>query len=52
MSRNNQDLGDDLLSSMREQLCLEKKDFLDLIDCPMSEEDYIKILKGKNLLKD
>ena len=52
MSRNNQDLDDDLLGKMKDQLHLDKKDFVGLIDCPLSEEDYIKILKIKNLLKN
>ena len=53
MSRNNQDLNNTLLSAMKNQLGFDSmRDFLDLIDCPMSEEDYIRILKGKNLLKD
>jgi len=52
MSRNSQDIGDDLLSSMAEQVHLTKKDFIKLIDCPLSEEDYIKILMGKGLLKE
>lgn len=52
MSRNNQDINDYLIIKMKNQLYLDKKDFLDLIDCPLSEEDYIKILKDKNLLKE
>jgi len=52
-SRNNQDLNDLLLSDMKKQLKLDKmRDFIDLIDCPLSKEDYIKILKAKNLLKE
>ena len=52
MSRNNQDLNDYLLSAMKDQLFLDKTDFIDLIDCPLSEENYIKILAAKNLLKE
>ena len=52
MSRNDQDLNDYLLDQMKKQLYLDKKDFFDFIDCPLSEADYIKILKNKNILKD
>ncbi|MCL2095612.1 MAG: hypothetical protein FWH10_01765 [Oscillospiraceae bacterium] len=51
MSRNNQDLDDYLLASMQKQLELDSRgDFIKLIDCPMSEEDYTEILKNKNIL--
>ena len=50
MSRNNQDIYDNLLSSMAIQLHLSRHDFIRLIDCPLSEEDYIKILKDNDLL--
>ena len=50
MSRDDQDINNYLINKMKTQLYLDKKDFLDLIDCPLSEEDYIKILKDKNLL--
>ena len=50
MSRNNQDLNDYLIDQMQKQLYLDKRDFLGLIDCPLSEEDYIEILKVKDLL--
>jgi len=52
MSRNNQEIGNELISEMKDQLYLDKKEFIDLIDCKLSEEDYIKILKSKNLLAE
>ena len=52
MSRNDQDIGDHLIGQMGKQLRIGKKEFLGPIDCPLSEEDYIKILKGKDLLKE
>jgi len=53
MSRNNQELNNTLLAEMKKQLRFDKmRDFLDLIDCPLSEEDYIEILKGKNLIQE
>lgn len=45
--------GDQLLNEMKRELELDrKKDLEDLIKCPMSEEDYIKILKDKGKLKE
>lgn len=38
------DIGDPLLSMMARQLRLRKNQFLDLIDCPMSHDDYLIIL--------
>ncbi|MCL2773131.1 MAG: hypothetical protein FWD71_07250 [Oscillospiraceae bacterium] len=52
MSRNNQEIGNELISEMKDQLYLNKKEFIDLIDCKLSEEDYIKILKTKDLLAE
>ena len=37
----------DLISKMARQLHLTKKEFLDLIDCPMDEEQYREILGEK-----
>jgi predicted RNA binding protein YcfA (HicA-like mRNA interferase family) len=49
-SHNNQDIGDSLIGMMSRQVQLEKKQFLDLINCPLSKEDYIKILERKGCL--
>jgi hypothetical protein len=35
---------------IRSQLKLSQKDFRDLIDCPLSLEDYIGILKKKGII--
>lgn len=36
-----EDIGDNLLSKMGQQVRLPKRsDFLDLVDCPMSREDF------------
>lgn len=40
----------DLLGKMARQCQLNKKQFLNLIDCPLSQEDYEKILIENNLL--
>ena len=50
MSRNDQDINDYLIESMGKQVHLDKRDFIKLIDCPLSEKGYIKILKEKDLL--
>jgi len=52
MSRNNQEIGNELISEMKNQLYLDKQEFIDLIDCRLSEEGYIKILRSKNLLTE
>ena len=52
MSRDDQDLNDYLLDKMSKQVYLDKKDFIRLIDCPLSEKDYTEILKSKNLITD
>ncbi|GHT13312.1 hypothetical protein FACS1894170_09160 [Planctomycetales bacterium] len=41
------DLGDDLISLMSRQCHLTKGQFLELVDCPMSKEQYEKILCAK-----
>lgn len=41
-------IGEPLLSLMAKQCHLEKSDFLNLIDCPLSQEDYEAKLKEHN----
>jgi hypothetical protein len=42
------DIGDGLLGQMAQQCFLTKKQFFDLIDCPLSREEYEKLLKAKD----
>jgi hypothetical protein len=43
---------DSLLSKMKKQLKLEKKDELcDLIDCPMTKEKYIDLLVSRGIVQ-
>jgi len=42
-------LSADLISKMARQLHLTKDQFLDLIDCTLSEEDYRTILHEQNM---
>jgi hypothetical protein len=42
--------GANLLSLVARQLHLSAKQFNDLIDCPLTYEEYLTILKTKNFL--
>lgn len=51
ISHGNQDYGDDLLSKVRKQLRLAgKAELLDLVDCPMSGEEYLQALRDQGVL--
>lgn len=39
------DLDDSLLAQMARQVGLTKKQFLELVDCPLTRDDYEKLLK-------
>ncbi len=43
-------IGVDLITQMARQLRLTKKQFLDLIDCPLDEAGYREILKDQGLV--
>lgn len=45
-------LGDPLLSKMSRQVKLTKGEFLDLVDCPMSEHEYLARLVAQGLVQD
>lgn len=40
-----QEIDDYLINCMRKQLYLSKSQFLDLIDCPLSKDEYLSILR-------
>ncbi len=45
------DISGGLLTEIRKQLSLDSnKEVLDLCNCPMSEQDYIDVLRKKNLI--
>ena len=44
ISHGAREIPDGLLGQMAKQTRLAKKDFLDLVDCPLSAEDYLKKL--------
>lgn len=53
MGTNYKDYSNDLLSKMKRTLFLDTNSQIkDLIDCPMSEDDYKKILINKNIISD
>lgn len=50
LSHNNQDIDNYLIKQMSYQCNLDKSDFFDLVNCPLSKEEYIQILEQKGLL--
>jgi hypothetical protein len=44
-------ISDDLLVQMSKQCKLTKKQFLDLVDCPLNRTEYEKIISDKLILK-
>ena len=50
ISHGNKDIGNFLIKQMSFQCHLDKNDFMDLSNCPLSKEDYLAILKEKGLL--
>ena len=48
VSHNGQDINDFLINQMSKQVHLCKEDFIDLINCPLSQEEYLqKMLLAK-----
>lgn len=50
MSHNNQEINNYLISAMSKQCQVNKEDFLNLINCPLSQEGYIKKLKERGAI--
>lgn len=51
ISHGESEYGDHLLSAMRKQLKLNSKlELMDLINCPMSQENYIELLNERDEL--
>lgn len=42
--------GDNLLSFVAKELHISKKQLADLLDCPLSYEEYLAMLKAKKIL--
>ncbi len=51
ISHDVKDYGNSLLGEMSKQVRLPRKKFTDLIDCPMSREDYIGHLRSAGVLE-
>ena len=45
ISHSANDIGDSLIGKMSRQTHLDKQQFLDLVNCPLSKEDYYEIVK-------
>ena len=51
LSHGNKDYGDDLLSKVQKQLHLPRRtDLLDLVDCPLSGDGYVELLRKQGEL--
>jgi predicted RNA binding protein YcfA (HicA-like mRNA interferase family) len=50
ISHGEKEIHDGLLSQMAKQTRLVRKEFLDLIDCPMTGSQYIELLRERGLL--
>lgn len=50
ISHGNGDLNDFLIKQMSDQCKLSKQQFADLVNCPLSKEAYIEILREKGYL--
>ena len=50
ISHGNKDIGNHLIKQMSVQCYLNKNDFIDLANCPLSKDKYISILLEKGLL--
>ena len=49
VSHNGQDINDYLIIQMAKQTHLTKSQFIDLINCPLTKEMYIEILKKQGI---
>lgn len=45
-----QDINDYLINKMAKQVHLNKSDFMDLINCPLSKEEYAEKLREQNII--
>ncbi len=51
LSHNKKDIDDYLIKQMSTQCKLTKNEFMDLANCPLSKEEFVKILEINGLLK-
>jgi predicted RNA binding protein YcfA (HicA-like mRNA interferase family) len=50
ISHGEKEIHDGLLSQMAKQIRLAKKEFLELVDCPMTESRYLQLLRERGHL--
>jgi predicted RNA binding protein YcfA (HicA-like mRNA interferase family) len=50
ISHGNKDIGNHLIKQMSVQCHLDKSEFMDLSNCPLSKQDFLAILEKKGLL--
>ena len=50
VSHSGKDLEDFHISNMAKQIYLKKSEFLDFVNCPLSEDEYVKILRDKGFV--
>jgi|WetSurMetagenome_2_1015567.scaffolds.fasta_scaffold387458_1 hypothetical protein len=48
ISHGEKEIHDGLMGAMARELKLKKSQFLDLINCPMSHEEYLALLRSAN----
>lgn len=46
LSHGSNEVSDQLVSEMARQVKLTRKQFCDLVDCPLSQESYIELLRN------
>jgi hypothetical protein len=51
VSFGSKEIGEFLIKKMSNQLKLNKKEFIDLVNCPMSFETYVKKLQKEGVLE-
>lgn len=50
VSHGEKEIGDKLLGLMARQIRLSRREFLDLIECPLSHDAYIVLLRNKGVV--
>lgn len=49
-SHNNQEVGDSLIGMMSKQLHINRKQLIDLVNCPLGQSEYEEILIEKGII--
>jgi len=51
ISHGEREIGEKLLGMMARQVGLSKRDFLDLIDCPLTFDEYLELLRAASKIE-